>query len=103
MFKLLVGTSGKFITIGICIFLHIQLGAMYEKIRGTFEGSITAGQMSSDGAEYLWAKMVSEGMVIDLIHYILYIIIFCVAWKIIATIYTNSFAFKEISRITKWR
>ncbi len=101
MFRYLIGTSGKFITLGICIFLYFQLNNMYDKVRGTLEGVLAKGQVSSDSTTYLWAKLLSEGALINIVNWLLYLIIFCVVLKICGTIYTNKFALAEMNKLTK--
>jgi len=83
------GTINKFIIVCICIITHIQSSIWYEKVRGTLEGGMIKGQISSDGEEYLWAKLFSDGLIINIIHYILYIIIFIVAIRIGIAIANN--------------
>ena len=101
MFRYLIGTSGKFVTIGICIFIYIQFDNMYEKIRDTLEGIMANGQVSSDSTTYLWAKLMSDGGIVNIIHFILYALIFYSAIKIIGAIYTNRMAILELNKITK--
>ena len=101
MFKYLIGTSGKFITLGICIFLYFQLNMIYEKMRGTLEGVLAKGQVSSDNMAYFWAKLLSEGMLINLVNWLVYLIIFCIVLRICGTVYTNRIAFKEMNKLTK--
>ena len=101
MFKYLTGTSGKFIIVIVCISLNFQLRLTYEKVRGTLEGILAKGQVSSDSMTYLWAKLLGDGALINIVSYTLYIIIFCVAIKIGAIIYTNRVAFSALNKITK--
>ncbi len=89
MIKLFTNTSNKFITTGICIFFWVQLDSIYEKIRGTVEGMVIAGQVNNDNTIYLWSKLLSEGLIIQVIHSTLGLIIGIIVIKIITTIYTN--------------
>ena len=96
MFKIFLNTSNKFITIGLCIFFWIQFDCLYEKLRGTIEGMVVANQVSNDNMVYLWSKLFSEGMIIQVIHSILGIIISIMIIKIIATMYANRQVFKQM-------
>ena len=99
MFKYLTGTLGKFITIVICIFVKFQLDAMHESVRGTLESIIAKGQLSSDSATYLWAKLLSDGLILNVINYVFYIIIFWAVFKIGLTIYSNRNAISAMNSI----
>ena len=92
IFKYLKGTSGKFIIIGICIFIKLQLNTMYENVRGTIEGIMAQGQVSSDSTTYLWAKLMSDGSIMNMINFIFYIIIVWISFKIGQTIILNKIA-----------
>ena len=101
MFKYLIGTSNKFIIIAICVFIKIQVEIIYEKVRGTLEGVMAQGQVSSDSATYLWSKLLSGGLILDIINYLLYIIIFWAAFKIGTTISLNKTTLETMNKITK--
>jgi len=97
MFKIFTNTSNKFITIGVCIFIWIQFNSIYEKLRGTIEGIVVANQVSNDNMTYLWSRLFSEGMIIQIIHSILGFIIGIMVIKIIATMYTNRHIFNPVN------
>ena len=99
MFKYLTGTLNKFILIIICIFIKFQLNAIYENVRGTLEGVMAKGQLSSDSATYLWAKLLSDGLILNVINYVFYIIIFWAVFKIGLTIYSNRNAISAMNSI----
>ena len=97
MVKLFTNTSNKFVMIGICIFFWLQFNYIYEKMRGTIEGMAVAGQVNNDNMVYLWSKLISEGIVIQVIHSILGLIISITVIKIISTMYTNKQMYKQIN------
>lgn len=101
IFKYLRGTEGKFITLIICIYIKIQIEVIYEKVRGTLEGIMAQGQVSSDSTTYLWAKLLGDGSIIDMVNFILYIIIIYVAFKIGTTISANKLALSTMNKITR--
>ncbi len=101
MFKFLSNTSGKFITVGICIFCYYQLNKWYDKVSDTIEKLLDKGQTNPDSTMYLWVKLLNDDMIINIINSIIYVIIFWAGLKIIATMYSNMLALSEIRKITK--
>ena len=101
MFKYLSNTSGKFITLGIFIFIKIRFNVWYEKIKYTIESVFSKDQVSSDSASYLWLKLLNNGMIIEIINAICYIVIFWSALKIIATISANKMVLTQINKHNK--
>jgi len=97
MFKIFLNTSNKFITIGVCIFLWIQFDSIYEKLRGTIESMIVANQVSNDNMVYLWSRLFSEGMIIQVVHGFLGFIMGVTVMRIITTIYANRQMCKQMN------
>ena len=101
MFKSINNTSGKFITLGIFIFLKIKLNDWYYKIKDIVEGALAKGQINSESAIDIWTKLLNDDMIIEIINTICYIVIFWTILKIIATISANKMVLTQLNKHDK--